>query len=90
MKEFNLRISTPEGDVFNGSAIFLSLRGAEGDLAVMAGHVPFITTVKAGNCKVETPNEADSFSGTVPGGLLIVDHDQVTLICGSFSEEESN
>ena len=90
MKEFNLRISTPEVDVFNGSAIFLSLRGAEGDLAVMAGHVPFFTTVKAGNCKVETPNEADSFYGTVPGGLLTVDHDQVTLICGSFSEEESN
>lgn len=84
MKEFRLKISTPDGDVFSGKAVFLSVRGAEGDLAVMAGHVPFMTTVREGRCRVEAPNEADSFSGTVPGGLLSVSHEGVTLICPEF------
>lgn len=87
MNEFNLRISTPDGDAFNGKAVFLSLRGSEGDLAVMAGHVPFITTTKAGRCKVEALDESESFSGTIPAGLLTVTKDCVTLICGSFERE---
>ena len=84
MKESRLKISTPDGDVFSGDAVFFSVRGTEGDLAVMAGHVPFVTTVKEGSCKVEAPDEADSFSGTVPGGLLTVSHEGVTLICPEF------
>lgn len=87
MNEFNLRISTPDGDAFNGKAIFLSLRGSEGDLAVMAGHVPFITTTKAGRCKVEASDESESFSGIISTGLLTVAKDCVTLICGRFERE---
>lgn len=46
MNEYHLTVSTPSGTVFDGDAVFLSLRGAGGDLAVMAGHIPFVTTVK--------------------------------------------
>ena len=45
MKTFKLIISSPEGNVFDGEATMLSLRGIEGELAVMAGHVPFITVI---------------------------------------------
>ena len=48
MKPFRLKISSPDGDIFDGDIQMLVLRGAEGDLAVMAGHAPFITSVKAG------------------------------------------
>ena len=37
MKTFLLIISTPDGEMFNGEAVNISLRGVEGDLAVMAG-----------------------------------------------------
>ena len=43
MKSFRLTISSPDGNCFDGDAVFLSLRGSEGDLAVMAGHIPFIS-----------------------------------------------
>lgn len=87
MNEFNLKISTPDGDAFNDKAVFMSLRGAEGDLAVMAGHVPFTTTVKSGLCKIETLDSAGSFKGVIPGGLLTVAKEGVTLICGSFKRD---
>ena len=54
MSTFPLLISSPDGDLFRGDAEMLILRGTEGDLAVMAGHVPFVTAVVPGNCVVVT------------------------------------
>ena len=45
MNTFSLNISSPDGSLFEGEIVKISLRGAEGDLAVMAGHIPLITTV---------------------------------------------
>ena len=46
MKAFLLKISSPEGDMFRGDIVKLCVRGTEGDLAVMAGHIPFVSYVK--------------------------------------------
>ena len=48
MNTFALTISSPDGDLYRGEATKLILRGPEGELAVMAGHVPFVTAVKKG------------------------------------------
>ena len=39
MKTFFLKISSPEGDLFSGEAVKLVVRGVEGELAVLAGHI---------------------------------------------------
>lgn len=83
MNTYRLIISAPEGTVFDGKAVFLSVRGANGDLAVMAGHVPFITSVKPCACKVEFEDGTEK-TGSIDGGLLTVDSDKVTLLAGSF------
>ena len=57
MKTFPLIISSPDGDLFRGEAEMVILRGTEGDLAVMAGHVPFVTAVVPGRCVVVTEEE---------------------------------
>ena len=62
MKSFLLKISSPEGDVFSGNAVNLSVRGTEGELAVMAGHVPFVTAVKPCDCKIELESGEEIFS----------------------------
>ena len=38
MKQFTLVISSPDGEIFRGDVYGISLRGAGGDLAVLAGH----------------------------------------------------
>ena len=40
MKDYTLKISTPDGDAFSGSALSLSVRGTEGELGILAGHAP--------------------------------------------------
>ena len=52
MKTFKLIISTPQGNAFEKDISMLSVRGTEGSLAIMANHIPFITTTKDGEVKI--------------------------------------
>ena len=84
MNTFLLAISSPDGDIFREKVRFLSLRGAEGDLAVMAGHIPFLTTVKPRDVKILLEDETEKI-GKTDGGILTVGSDMVTLLSGSFT-----
>ena len=79
MNTFPLIISSPDGDLFRGEAEMLILRGTEGDLAVMAGHVPFVTAVVPGQCVVITGGD-ERKEGTIEAGLLTVAKEQVTVL----------
>ena len=83
MKTFPLIISSPDGDLFRGDAEMLILRGTEGDLAVMAGHVPFVTAVVKSHCVVITDAE-ERKEGTIEEGLLTVDAEKVTVLTSAL------
>ena len=87
MSTFPLTISSPDGDLFRGEAVKLILRGTEGELAVMAGHVPFVTAVKKGRCVVETA-EGSRKTGLVSGGLLTVERERTTLLTDTLKWDE--
>ena len=86
MKTFPLTISSPDGNLFHGEAEMLILRGTEGDLAVMAGHVPFVTAVVQNRCVVIT--EEGRREGTIDGGLPTVNPDQVTVLTSALNWDE--
>ena len=83
MKTFQLTVASPDGNLFEGEVVKLDVRGVEGELAVMAGHIPFVTSVVGGACAVWT-DEDTKRSATIDGGLLSVGQDAVTLLAGSF------
>ena len=83
MKTFHLTVSSPDGNIFEGEIYKLDVRGIMGELAIMAGHVPFVTSVKSAPCKVWL-DEDNVKNATTNGGLLTVDKTSVTLISGSF------
>ena len=83
MKTFPLNISSPDGDLFRGDAEMLILRGTEGDLAVMAGHVPFVTAVVKSGCTVITA-EGQRKEGTIEEGLLTVDAEKTTVLTSAL------
>lgn len=82
MTTYELTILSPVGEVFKGEVISIALRGAEGDLAVFAGHVPFITTVKPGKCVITLASE-EEVEGELTTGILDVSKEGVKLIVGS-------
>ncbi len=87
MKTYRLTVSTPDGDVFSGECVRLVVRGTEGELAVMAGHIPFVTSLVPSDCTITLEDES-VISATVTGGLLTVGDKEVTLIAGSFKEKD--
>ena len=86
MSTFPLVVSTPSGNAFSGEVIMLSVRGVEGELAVMANHVPFVTAIKPGICKIELEDSVKL--GKTDGGILTVAKDKVTLLAGTFTFTE--
>ena len=87
MATFNLTISSSDGNVFNGEATCLMLRGAEGDLAILAGHAPFVTSVQPCKITIDVDEEKQIFA-TVKGGLLTVGKDAVILLTASYKPEK--
>ena len=83
MSTYKLIISTPDGSVFDDEAEILIVRGTEGELAVMAGHIPFITAVKPGECKIVLPDDSEK-TAQIGGGILTVQNDKTTLLCSDF------
>ena len=83
MNKFKLIISSPDGAVFEGDVSKITLRGVEGELAVMAGHIPFVTAIKPCECKVEL-DEGKTLLAQTDGGLLTVSKDKTTLLSSSF------
>ncbi len=86
MDSYKLTISTPDGNIFSDNVYALFLRGAKGDLAVLPGHIPFVTTVRKGNCRIEF-EDGEEKTGYADGGILSVTKDGVTLLSGSFKWE---
>ena len=83
MNTFKLTITSPDGEIFSGDVLRIIVRGIEGELAVMAGHIPFVTSIKAGECKVLFADETEK-TGYCDGGILTVASDKVTFLSGSF------
>lgn len=80
---YTLIISSPEGKIFEGQVFFLSLRGADGDLAILKDHIPFSTTVVPCTCKIELEDGSEKF-GKLDSGILTVSKDKTILLSSNF------
>lgn len=83
MSSYHLTVSTPDGTVYDDMVEGLIVRGALGDLAVLAGHIPMVTTVRACDCRILLPDDRE-LSAHTEGGLLTVSKEGTTLLCSSF------
>ncbi len=87
MNTFKLTIASPDGNKFCSDCVKLDVRGTEGELAIMAGHIPFVTSIVKCPCTVWL-SESEKRTATADGGLLTVGTDSVTLLSGSFRFNE--
>ena len=83
MNTFKLTVSSPDGNKFQGDVIKLDVRGVEGDLAIMAGHIPFVTSIVKAPCVIWL-DDGEKITATADGGLLTVGSKEVTLLSSSF------
>ena len=87
MKTFRLTVSSPDGNKFDGEVVKLDVRGVMGELAVMAGHIPFVTSIVAAPITIHF-EDGDEKHAHSEGGILTVDADRTILISGTFKFDE--
>ena len=87
MNTFKLTVSSPDGNKFQGDVIKLDVRGTEGELAIMAGHIPFVTSLVEAPVNILLADDTE-MKAFAKGGLLTVGSNEVTLLSGSFEFEQ--
>ena len=89
MKKFQLDIASPDGIVFSGDAYQLSVRGIAGELAILAGHIPFVTALDDGECRLYCDEDMSKIrKAHVTSGMLIVSKDKTRLLTSDFKWKE--
>lgn len=71
MNSYHLEITTPEGSRFDGEAVKLVVRSLDGQIAILAGHIPLVTALKPGECRITLPDETVR-KASASGGILTV------------------
>jgi F-type H+-transporting ATPase subunit epsilon len=78
LAKLNFSLVSPERELFAGEVDQVDAPGSEGDFGVLAGHAPFMTTLKEGLVKVysdgatTTYDVRGGFADVTPEGLSIL------------------
>lgn len=83
MKNYHLIIATPQGNAFDGDAAMIAVRGSEGDLAILADHIPFITAVKECEGSIVFADNTEK-KAKIGSGILTVNKNVTTLLTSDF------
>jgi len=78
MATFHFELVSPEKLVFSGEVEQVDVPGAEGDFGVLAGHAPFVTTLRPGMLTVHGPGGAQKM--VVLGGFAEVSAEGLTVL----------
>ncbi|MBQ4354650.1 MAG: F0F1 ATP synthase subunit epsilon [Clostridia bacterium] len=87
MKTFKLQIAAPDGLRYDGEAVQLSVRGIGGELAILAGHIPFVTALRSGECRVYL-EDGGIRRANCSGGMLMVSKECVRVLSSDFKWTE--
>lgn len=84
--KLHLDVVTPYGQVISEEVDEVSASGTDGDFGVLAGHVPFVTTLKIGILKYRQGNQ--NFYVFVNSGYAQVSGDKVVVLADSAERSE--
>ena len=75
---FHLDIVTPESKIYSGDVEDVYLPGAEGELGVLANHVPLVTALVAGELRYKIDGKVEELA--VGEGFVEVTQEKVTVL----------
>lgn len=87
MSGFHLQIVTPDGEFFDGSAERVKVRTISGDVAILAGHIPYVTALGIGEATVTV--DGNTRRAAANGGMLSVTPEIVRVVATTFEWAEN-
>ena len=79
MDTLQVDIVSAEGQIFSGEATRLFVPGSQGELGIYPRHAPLLTTLTAGEVRVQTESEEEQ-SFFVGGGAMEIQPHLVTVL----------
>lgn len=79
MSTYRLRIITPERVFFDGEIDRIVLKGAEGEMAILANHTPLMTTLALSELTIY-PDRKTTRLASLLGGFAKIETDNVTIL----------
>ena len=76
--KLHFSLVSPERELFAGLVDQVDAPGSEGDFGVLAGHAPFMTTLKEGALRVHNDGQVTTYE--VRGGFADVTPDGLTVL----------
>ena len=82
MREFHLKIATPDGLIFDGNAEGILVRADSGDVEIMAGHEDYFATLGTGRAKLTAGGEARVAASS--GGFISMIGGECNMVATTF------
>jgi len=86
MAKLHFSLVAPERQLFSGEVDQVDAPGAEGDFGVLAGHAPFMTTLREGIVTITDGTTRRAF--TIQGGFADVSGEGLTILAEQAVEAE--
>ncbi len=80
MANLHFELVTPERAVLSTEAYLVEIPGSEGDMGVLAGHAPVMTTIRDGEVRVYAGAGAAPQRITVQGGFAEIGENGLTVL----------
>ncbi len=84
MNSFHLQIVSLDGKFFDDEVNQVSLRTIDGDISIRAGHIPYVTAIGVGECRVYEINGEKPRRAACIGGFVSVSKEMVLIAATTF------
>lgn len=78
MATIKVSLLATDRSVWQGQATSVVLRTLDGELGILAGHVPMLSSLAVGPVFINTES-GERIAAAVHGGFVTVDHNEVTI-----------
>jgi F-type H+-transporting ATPase subunit epsilon len=85
--DFTLRVHSPQGTVFDGPVKSVTLPTPEGEITVLAHHMPLVAALAAGEMRVRAGEKIISIA--IAGGFIEAGGNAATVLSDFAAEAES-
>ena len=87
MSTFHLKISTPDGLLFDGEVERLRVRMIDGDVCLLANHIDYVSAVGVGEAAIALADGSSRKAACI-GGMLSMIKNEASLIATTFEWAE--
>ena len=87
MADLHFELVTPERQVISADVYMVVVPGSEGESGIMAGHAPYMTTLRNGEVAVYRTSGAQPERIPVTGGFAEVNERGLTVLAESAGEQ---